>query len=108
MQSLFKIKSFYLLNILHPFRNFSNHIPSTIRMKVWDENIGLKYGISKCWCCKSIEISQFNFECGHIISKKKKGGTNIDNLRPICSLCNKSIGTKNMLIFMDDYGIKKK
>lgn len=32
------------------------------------------------------------------------GVTNIRNLRPICSLCNKSMGTRNMYDFIDQYG----
>ena len=37
-----------------------------------------------------------NFECGHIIPESKGGETNEDNLIPICGLCNKSMGTRNM------------
>ena len=29
--------------------------------------------------------------------------TNVDNLRPICSCCNKTIGTKNMDDFISQY-----
>ena len=29
--------------------------------------------------------------------------TNVDNLRPICSYCNKTIGTKNMDDFISQY-----
>ena len=33
-----------------------------------------------------------------------KGGTEtIENLRPICSLCNKTIGSKNMNEFIEKY-----
>ena len=35
-----------------------------------------------------------NFE-----TEKNGGLTNIDNLRPVCSTCNKSMGTKNMVDF---------
>lgn len=43
-----------------------------------------------------------------ILQVKKNGGeVNIDNLRPICGNCNKSIGTKNMDEFMTKYKIKK-
>ena len=43
-----------------------------------------------------------NFEAGHIISHAKGGEDNIDNLLPICSLCNKSMGTENLI----DYKLK--
>ena len=40
-------------------------------------------------------IDSFNFECGHIISDYNKGKISLDNLRPICSSCNKSMGRQN-------------
>ena len=40
------------------------------------------------------------FEAGHIIAERCGGPTNIENLRPICSLCNRSMGLKNMIDFM--------
>ena len=58
-------------------------------------------------CCSTEIISISNFECGHIKSEKDGGEVNIDNLRPICGNCNKSIGTKNMDDFMTQYKIKK-
>ena len=87
-------------------RHFSKNIPTSVRMQVWGKYIGLKHGLSNCWCCKTIPISQFNFECGHVVSRKDNGLTNIENLRPICGLCNKSMGTENMLHFMKKYDIK--
>ena len=78
-------------------------IPAALRNLVWQ-----KYVIDKnrafCFCCRYESISYGNFECGHIISVKMNGVTNIRNLRPICSLCNKSMGTRNMYDFIDQYG----
>ena len=39
--------------------------------------------------------------------KKNGGEISIENLRPICSNCNKSIGSKDMDDFMTKYKIKK-
>ena len=44
-----------------------------------------------------------NFECGHIVSVKEGGETNIENLLPICSSCNKSMGTENLMVFKKKY-----
>ena len=80
-------------------------IPATVRNIVWTNHIGsIKNG--KCWCCKIEDISTANFECGHIISEKNGGKITIDNLRPICGHCNKSIGTTNMEDFKKKYGIE--
>ena len=53
-------------------------------------------------------ISVHNFECGHVVAESKGGITCISNLRPICSRCNASIGTDNMIDFMKRYGFVNK
>ena len=78
-------------------------IPSAVRNKVWNEYIGIDKANDKCFCCNSEPITKANFECGHIISEHSGGEINIKNLRPVCSACNKSVGTKNMLDFMKQY-----
>ena len=42
-------------------------------------------------------ITQSNFECAHIQAESNNGQTNIDNLIPCCTICNKSM--KNMNLF---------
>lgn len=81
-------------------------LPSTIRNCVWVTYVGEsnKY---LCFCCNVEPITRANFECGHIQAKSKNGPDTIDNLRPICSLCNKSMGTTNMETFMNNHGLKK-
>lgn len=82
-------------------------IPATIRNIVWNTyiGVGIKHGI--CLCCNSEPITYANFECGHIIARAHGGEISISNLRPICGLCNKSVGTKNMDMFIDIYKIKR-
>ena len=75
----------------------SQKIPSTLRHKIWVSHNGKVYE-SNCYCC-SKEINITNFHCGHIISRKDNGPTNEDNLRPICSDCNSSMGSQNMETF---------
>ena len=82
-------------------------IPSAVRKIVWNTYIGKDKPIGNCLCCNAEEISNTNFECGHIKSEKNGGEVNIENLRPICGHCNKSIGGNNMDEFMDRYKIKK-
>jgi 5-methylcytosine-specific restriction endonuclease McrA len=83
------------------------HIPSTLKRMVWDEYIGANVGNTKCMCCKTQEIRQIEFTCGHIIAEKEGGETNLKNLRPICSKCNLSMGIVNMTEFMSKYGFGK-
>lgn len=84
-------------------------IPKSLKILVWDKNIGKEKGIGECDVCKS-DIDSKNFECGHIISVKDGGETNIENLLPICSSCNKSMGTQNLHDFKEKYfqGMNKK
>ena len=70
-----------------------------------DFNLGaiLKNGL--CTCCKKTEITQMFFHCGHIISEQNGGDIKVDNLKPICGLCNSSMVTKNMNDFIQDHGL---
>ncbi len=82
-------------------------IPATLRNSVWNSYIGKKNKEGMCFCCNSEQISSGNFECGHIVAESEGGEINIQNLRPICSLCNKSMGGKNMEDFMKKCGYQK-
>jgi len=72
----------------------TNKIPSSLKHNVWTTYIGEKYN-GKCsvkWC--NNRITPFTFEAGHNIPYSKGGSTTIDNLLPICSDCNKSMGNR--------------
>jgi hypothetical protein len=85
-------------------RSKKERIPATVRNIVWVTHFHTsKKG--QCWLCKVEDISSANFECGHVVSEKNGGKPTIDNLRPICSFCNKSVGTMNMEDFKRKYNI---
>lgn len=77
----------------------SKTIPKPLKKAIWDKYIGLDRGRAVCEVCHHNELLQIDFECGHIISRKNGGLSTIDNLKPICSPCNKSMGADNW----DDY-----
>jgi 5-methylcytosine-specific restriction endonuclease McrA len=67
-------------------------IPKALREQVWINFFGKKFQ-HKCyvnWCKNKITV--FDFECGHNIPESKGGSTTLENLRPLCSRCNKSMG----------------
>lgn len=92
-------------NITPTKKYIKNKIPKLLKNQSWDVYIGKEKGIGNCYCCNA-EIDSKHFECGHIIPASKGGPETIENLRPICSLCNQSIGSKNMDEFIEKY-IKK-
>lgn len=82
-------------------------IPKTVKSDTWNKYIGKEKGIGKCECC-SKEIDSKFFECGHVKSSKDGGEETVENLRPICGECNKSMGTENLYEFKKKhYPIKK-
>jgi len=83
------------------------NIPETIRNSVWNIYTSIEQKQKMCFCCGTEPITFGNFVCGYIKPKSKNGKATIQNLRPICGLCNMSIGTKNMEKFMNKYGLIK-
>lgn len=83
-------------------------IPKSLRQQVWVKYCGTKNYETKCFIdwCKNM-INPFNFEVGHNIPHSKGGSDSIDNLRPICSLCNKSMGNRYSIDQFIELGIKK-
>jgi len=81
-------------------------IPKAIKQLVWNVHIGDTVAKAKCYCCKSTEIMNVSFHCGHVIPESKGGTLDISNLRPICSLCNSSMGSRHMHEFMKTFGLK--
>ena len=79
-------------------------LPKTVRNALWinyydDRRVGM------CQCCKREQISIGNFQAGHIIAHANGGKTTLDNLLPICTLCNLSMGTMNLNEFIKKYNL---
>ena len=89
-------------------RKRKEKIPAAVRKIVWNTYIGREKTSEKCFCCNSELITLSNFECGHVLSERDGGEPTIQNLRPICGFCNKSIGACHMEDFMKRYGILKR
>ena len=77
-------------------------IPKALKNEVWDNCIGREKGVGNCYCCNK-EIDSKHFECGHIIAVSNGGNNTLQNLKPVCSLCNKSMGSKNLEEFKQNY-----
>lgn len=91
-------------------RNRHPGVKQNIRKLVWIAYIGEKAGSGFCYCCGSTVITPFDFECGHVQARALGGPDTVDNLRPICGSCNRSMSTMNMIEFqrLHDLPIRKK
>jgi hypothetical protein len=74
-------------------------ITQAMRIVCWNTHIGEEIGKTSCLCCKTNYITQHNFHCGHVVAEANGGKVQIENLRPICAVCNNSMGTMNMKEF---------
>ncbi len=71
-------------------------IHTALREQVWLRQYGPAFDAKcyVCWCNNQINV--FNFQCGHMLAESRGGSTTLDNLVPICSRCNQSMGTMHM------------
>src|SRR5665648_974685 len=77
-------------------------IPKTVRNCVWLNYFGSQRK-GKCKCCLRETISIMNFHFGHIKAEINSGTTTLDNLIPICMLCNTSMSRQDMNEFIKNY-----
>jgi hypothetical protein len=88
-------------------RSIRKSIPMAVRKTVFTKFINTDDPnklIGECFigCGKNITID--DFELGHVLAHSMGGKDTIDNLRPICSGCNKSMGNENLHDFKEKYG----
>jgi hypothetical protein len=81
-----------------------NAIPKAVKQDVWNLYIGAHIMEHRCLCCKKTYIKNNQFHCGHVVAEKCGGSLEISNLRPICSSCNYSMGTEDMIEYIKKYG----
>jgi len=88
---------------LEPLNSKRKKLGKGARMAVWNKHIGEDILKHKCFCCKIAYISKDDFEAGHIKSVANHGDNSIENLRPICFNCNRSMGSMNMDIYIIEH-----
>jgi 5-methylcytosine-specific restriction endonuclease McrA len=86
----------------------SKHFRKEVKGKLREE-LYFKYNSEKklgvCYTCGGF-IKYSDFEAGHIIPNVIGGETSLENLRPVCSLCNKRMGSNNMFEWAKKNGLK--
>jgi len=79
-------------------------IPKAVKSHIWDHYIGRHINEHRCLCCKKAYIRNTDFVTGHVISEANGGTLEINNLRPICAVCNNGMGQMNMVDYVKTYG----
>ena len=70
-----------------------------LMMAVWNFYFGKRNGVGNCFCCKD-EVTQQDFEAGHIKSVANGGDDDVSNLQVVCRSCNLSMGKMDMMDFV--------
>jgi len=96
-----------------PKINKKKKIPDKLRSNVWDKYNGKKTE-AMCYCCNSPPKLHINssWDCAHVKAESLGGNLSIDNLRPTCGNCNKTMGVTNLYDYMaknfpENYKVKK-
>ena len=87
----------------------SRRIPPKLRKQVWEfYSLNPKNTTNPCFVCQD-KINVWDFECGHVQSHAEGGPISLENLRPICGSCNKSMGSTNLFEYKKTFysGSKK-
>lgn len=74
-------------------------IPKKVKDDAWTTHVGNK-SEALCICCRTKTITPFDFHAGHVVSEANGGPVTVENIRPVCSACNLSMGTRNMSEFV--------
>ena len=81
----------------HKFKYKKQKIQPKLRIEVWRKEFS-NNDEGNCPICKNvINIGKNGFHCSHIISEANGGLTELNNLRPLCEICNLRMGSKNWL-----------
>lgn len=78
-----------------------------MRVSCWIINNGNTFE-AECAVGCGTKITPFNYEAGHIEAAANGGQNTIENLKPICSTCNKSMATRNMVEYIRASGYSPK
>lgn len=79
----------------HDPNHITKNISSSKRESLWINTFGEKF-LAKCQVCESATITPFRFEVGHNKPKCNGGDNKMENLRCVCSKCNRSMGTQTL------------
>ena len=78
-------------------------LTAAVRNAVWNSWVGIEMGVGPCHCCGR-QISQQDYECGHVVAVARGGSDHPNNLRPLCRACNRSMRDEHLYEFQRRVG----
>ena len=85
------------LTMKHVPVNYRGKIYKPVRRSVWKKRNSNNIA-GNCYVCQK-GIHYDDFECGHIVSVFAGGASSVDNLEPICRMCNSDMGIEHLETF---------
>ena len=86
-------------------------LPARLRYQLWERHFTITPNkivnmLGECYCCAAaINYAASNWHAGHVLAAAHGGGDTMDNLRPVCTSCNLSMGTMPMGEYVRRYGL---
>lgn len=77
-------------------------ITAALRLAVYEKHAH-DFRVHCAHCKKAMNAAEF--ECGHIVSVARGGTTTLNNLVPVCGVCNRSVGSGNIQEFNKENGL---
>lgn len=88
----------YFYSIKLPTDNKRPIISRILRNQVWNKCNSSNMRTGKCYCCNE-DIDYDHMECGHIKAFILGGDNNINNLMPVCKICNRDMGVMDLELY---------
>ena len=86
-----------IIKLIHDFKERLS-ISKELQKQIWEKEYGANTS-GKCviYGCDNILNTNVSnsWQCGHIISHNNGGSTTLDNLRPLCTPCNRTMSDTN-------------
>lgn len=83
---------------LSEFMETRAKIPAVMREKVWKKVQNNICDAGVCFICDNALRYQ-DMECGHIVAHALGGCDDVDNLMPVCKVCNRDMGIMNLYMY---------
>ena len=79
------------------------NITKTTKVATWKLRFNGKINTEMCPVCNITCINPYECSFGHVLAEANGGRANANNLIPVCTSCNLSMGKTHMLTFVREH-----